>query len=293
MKLKSLALILASALSVNAAGPALAEVKATPPDKVIVGGTKEVDAYGIVKKLVIDIDETLKQQGIDPKFCTFRQTEPKQDFSYRGVGTCLYHNFIKSMKTDRMAGTVYTWIQDRQGRYHPIEIQWRPPHSGWLKLIRQLVEMRLEVPLYKIRETVRGPEWADKLRYKEFLGGELKVILPEDPAALEVLAANGGEWAKKYLEKIKSVDFRLDVTGIEKGKVIYDGGLQLNFSPKEDGAADGVKVILHTDINVLLLKQPKWEKEVFGARGNNTSGKIRAIGDREAPISDFNPETLP
>lgn len=280
MKIKALAIIMATTLGLQAVSPAWAEAPAVPTNIKV--GKMDAFGYWFAKKLVLDIDAALKGQGIDSKVCTFRQKDPAQDFSYLGLGQCLYKDFMKSMKTDLLAGVVYTWIQDKQGRYHPIEIQWRPPHGGWGKVISQVIEMRLEKPLYAIRNFIWGDESAEKIRYDEFLVGDLKIILPEDPDALEALAARGGVWAKNYLAKVNSIDVHLAPTANEQGKVIYDGALIMNQRPAEDGSVESVKVVLRTNVNVVVLKRPFYLK-----------GKIRQNGASEDPVPVLGSEALP
>ncbi len=252
MKMKLLLMIIAIAL--GSATQSFAEAAASQPAQVTVGGL-DAFRYWIVKKVVLDIDSTLKEQGIDSVMCTFRQAEPAADFSYRGVGPCLVKAFLKSMKTDKSAGVIYTWIKDRQGRFHPVEIQWRPPLGGWSQVIKEVVEMKLEKPLYWIREHVWGLD-SEKIRYKEFILGDLKIILPEDPEALAALADKGGSWAKNYLNKVESVSLSLKTSGNEQGKVIFAGDMVLAHRPSEDGNSQVATVHLRTNINVMVLKRP-------------------------------------
>jgi hypothetical protein len=280
MKMKFFALFIATILGLQAMSPAWAEAPAVPTNITV--GKLDAFAYWFAKKLVIDIDAALKSQGIDSQVCTFRQKDPTQDFSYPGLGQCLYKDFMKSMKTEGLAGVVYTWILDKQGRYHPVEIQWRPPRGGWGALISQVVEMRLEKPLYYIRDFIWGEEAGDKLRYTEFLGGDLKIILPEDPEAMAVLAARGGMWAKNYLANVRSIDLHLAPTAAEKGKVIYDGSLIMNNRAAEDGHVDTTKVALRTNVNVVVLKRSFFLK-----------AKVRQNGASEDPLPVLGSEVLP
>lgn len=282
MKRSTLALILACVLGFQAATSVGAETPAVSEPTNIKVGRMDAFAYWFAKKLVIDIDTALKSQGIESKYCTFRQFEPAQDFSYPGLGQCLYKDFMKSMKTDQLAGVVYTWIVDKQGRSHPVEIQWRPPHGGWGKLIKQVIEMRLEKPLYHLREFIWGEESASKIRYNEFLGGDLKIILPEDPDALAVLAARGGVWAKNYLATVDSINVHLEPSVNEKGKVVYDGALILNHEAAADGQVETTKVALRTNVNVVVLKRPFFLK-----------AKVRQDGASEDPVPVLGSEALP
>jgi len=281
MKLKSLLVILIGVMALQATAPAWAESPAPPTAAVQVGG---LDAFGywFAKKFVIDMDATLQDQGIASSFCTFRQNDPTQDFSYRGVGPCLYKDFIKSMKTDDMAGVVYAWIKDRHGRYHPVEIQWRPPHGGWIKLIQQVVEMRLETPLYSLREKLWGLESAEKIRYTEFLGGDLKIVLPADPEALEVLASRRGSWVKNYLAKVDSMSLRLEPRANDKGKVIYSGALVMSQRALEGATAESTRVSLRTNVNVVILKRPFF-----------LQAKVRSNGESQDPSPILGSEALP
>lgn len=283
MKRQTFGFILACALGFLAVSSAWAAETApvAEPTNIKVG-RMDAFAYWFAKKLVLDIDTALKSQGIESKSCTFRQYEPAQDFSFPGLGQCLYKDFMKSMKTDELAGVVYTWIVDKQGKAHPIEIQWRPPHGGWGKLIKQVIEMRLEKPLYKLRNFIWGEESAEKVRYTEFLGGDLKIILPDDPAALAVLAARGGVWAQNYLATVDSINVHLEPKMSEQGKVVYDGALMLNHEAAADGSVETTKVALRTNVNVVVLKRPFFMK-----------AKVRHDGASEDPVPVLGSEVLP
>ncbi|MDG0817222.1 hypothetical protein [Bdellovibrio svalbardensis] len=253
MKIRMLFLIMTIALGATKSF-AETDASAARPAQVNVGGFEAV-RYWIIKKMVLDIDAVLKEQGIESVMCTFRQNQPAKDFSYLGVGPCLVKAFLKSMKTDQSAGAVYTWIKDRQGRFHPVEIQWRPPVGGWSQIIDQVLEMKMEKQLYWIRDHIWGLE-EEKVRYSDFILGDLKIILPEDPEALSALAEKGGSWAKNYLSKVKSVSLQLKTTGNEKGKVIFTGDLILTPKSSDEGTSQATTVHLRTNVNVMLLKRP-------------------------------------
>ncbi|MGE5085286.1 MAG: hypothetical protein ACM3MG_03235 [Bacillota bacterium] len=246
--------------------PALAaEGNPMAPTRVTMGRLDSF-AYWFAKKLVVDVDVALKAQGIQAKYCTFRSAGRVADFTAEGLGPCLYKDFMKSMTTDQLAGVVYGWIADRHGRYHPIELRWRPPRGGWSNLINQLVEMRLETQLYSFRNFIWGEKTAERVRYNEFLGGDLKIILPDDPDALAVLAGHGGAWAKNYLATLSSIDVHLAPTANEKGKVVYDGSLILNHDAAADGSAvEPTKVALRTNVNVVILKRPFYLQAQIGS----------------------------
>lgn len=277
----SVASILIACCLVQATSSALAETPVAPPTHVHVGG---VDAFGywFAKKLVLDLDETLRSQGIVSVSCTFRQKNPAQDFSYKGAGPCLYKDFIKSMKTDELAGVVYAWIQDRQGRLHPVEIQWRPPRGGWSVVIKQVLEMKFEKPLYYVREKIWGEKSSEKLRYTDFLAGELKIILPGDPEALAVLAERGGSWAKSYLANVESVDLNLKASENDKGKVVYSGALSLNHRADENESPETTTLKLRTNINVVVLKRPFF-----------LQAKVRSAGQSDDAVPILGSEALP
>ena len=255
MKMTMLLMIISIALgSVGQSFASGSEEAVAAPTQLSVGGL-DAFRYWIVKKLVVDIDQTLQEQGINSSMCTFRQYQPTKDFSYRGVGPCLVKDFLISMKSDKSAGTIYAWIKDHQGRLHPVEIQWRPPLGGWSHLIKQIIEMRLERPLYWVRDHVWKMD-LNKIRYNEFILGDLKIILPEDPEALAVLAEKGGSWAKNYLSQLSEVSLSLKTSGIDQGKVIFSGDMVLTHRPSDDGNSQEATVHLRTNINVMLLKRP-------------------------------------
>jgi hypothetical protein len=223
------------------------------PDKVLPPSETDVGSYAgfahwFAKKMVMDVDKTLGRLGIVAEVCTFRQFTPAKDFSYKGVGPCLTKNFTASMKTDQLAGKTYAWIKDPQtAQYHVVEIQWRPPQGGWTKIIKQYFAMKNE----------KAPKNAsDPLPYQQFIGGDLKIILPEDPAALDIVTKNSPAWLKEQLATASSVSLHLEPTGRNAEKIVYEGKILLEQRPDDSGGKSTHVMTLKTDINVVILQRP-------------------------------------
>ena len=233
--------------------------------------------YWLARKTVLDIDEMLQSQGIHAEVCTYRNLQPAQDISYQGIGPCLFENFKRSMKSDDLVGVIYAWIKDKDQNFHPIEIRWRPPHGGWLKVIHQAIEMRFEKPLYKVRSFFGSEESANKLRYEEFLAGEMNITLPEDPKAIQALIDSGNKWLVKYAENVKDVGFSLKATDSVEGKVIYKGQLQMGLRSAQGESENRLDIT--TNINILLLERK------FFLKGHLQTGEIRraTVKDLEIP----------
>lgn len=212
--------------------------------------------YWVIKSVVYNTEKALQEAGIDSAVCTFRQLQPAQDFSYRGTGKCLMKAFIKSMESNAYAGPIFVWIRDSEGRLHSTEIRWRPPRGGLMAFYRQLFEMKFESSLYWIRKKLASPGVADKMRYKEFILGDLEVFLPEDPRALRALAENGNIWVRKYSKQLDS--FSLNMKPIEQqlGKMIYTGTLDMQMRSVETKDIGTTTLSFKTNMNVLISKRP-------------------------------------
>lgn len=221
-----------------------------PPSYV---NTRGLDGfrYSFMKLIVGDVDDILKKQGIDSAMCTFRPQDLSKDLPYLGLGKCLMKNFLVAMKTDEKPGVIYTWIRDSKGKFHSAEIHWRPPVGGWGNLIRQVYEMKLERFLFWARK-----DSAEIVNFKEFIVGDLLVILPEDPAALETLASNGNEMVKKYLRNLKSVSINLKSTSRPNGQMIYSGPVILKMKSSEAVVEKTLNIQLTTNVNIMLKKRP-------------------------------------
>ncbi len=207
--------------------------------------------YFFMKLLVGDVDGILKKQGIDSAFCTFRPQDGSEDLPYRELGKCLMKNFLVAMKTDQKPGVIYTWVQDSKGRFHSSEIHWRPPVGGWSNIIRQVYEMKFEKLLSWARK-----DSLEVVNFKEFIVGDLLAILPEDPAALETLAANGNEMVKNYLRNLKSVSISLKTTSKPQGQMIYSGPVVLKMKSAEAASEKTVNIQLTTNVNIMLKQRP-------------------------------------
>lgn len=230
---------------------------ATVSPKASIAPPKEVESggffafkYWFAKKLVVDVDKKLQKLNIHADFCTFRQNVPPQDFSYRGAGPCLFKAFSSSMKTDQMAGTTYVWVRDANNQYRPVEIQWRPPHGGWMKVIKQYFAMRFEKHSAKKKD----------LPFKEFIGGEVRIIFPQESGLLESVLPHAPGFLKSTLSNVDAVSLRMEPTGRENGHVVYTGKITLEEDPSAPpmiGESPQNTIIhLKTDINIVLTERP-------------------------------------
>lgn len=212
--------------------------------------------YWFMKRLVIDIDDTLKKQGIDTAVCTYRPRDGSEDLSYHELGKCLMKNFTLAMKTDVQPGVIYVWIRDSQGRFHPVEINWRPPVGGWLHTIDQILEMKFEKVLYWLREKIWDQQTAETVFHEEFIVGELQIILPKDPAALETLSIKGNIWVQQYLRNLQSITVKLNTQSKPKGQMVYSGPIVAQVKSSSSDEVKTFNVQLTTNINVMVMDRP-------------------------------------
>lgn len=230
----------------------LAAETISPPKFVKTGG---IDGfiYWVTKKLLTDIDETLKKQGIDPAVCTFRPRDGSADLSYRDLGQCLMKNFEVAMNTDPQPGVIYAWIRDLTGNFHLVEISWTPPRGGWKNFIRQVLEMKFEGAFFRMRKLIWNQERADRVNFKEFIMGELKIILPTDPTVLETLSFKGSNWAKRYLKDLKSLSFKLDTQSKTNGQMVYSGPMVMELRSSSNDETKILSALVTTNVNILLM----------------------------------------
>lgn len=232
----------------------LAAEAIAPPQYV---NTRGLDGfnYWFMKRLVVDVDELLKKQGLDSAVCTYRPNDGSEDLSYRELGKCLMKNFMAGMKTDVQPGVVYTWIRDSKGQFHPVEINWKPPQGGWGGLIRQIFEMKFEGALYWVRELIWDQQKAEKVNYNEFIVGELKIILPDNSAALETLSLKGSQWAQQHIRNLQSVSIKLNTQAKPKGQMVYSGPMVVQMKTA-NLETKTFNVQLTTNVNVMVMKRP-------------------------------------
>ncbi|MGZ3775363.1 MAG: hypothetical protein ACXVCN_16685 [Bdellovibrio sp.] len=233
---------------------AMAESIEMPTSDISKAGMK----YWIVKHMILDIDEMLRDQGIKANSCIYRSNLTKKDTAFKGLGPCLSLNFTESMTADDSTGTTYVWLEsDSQSdntAASPIEIYWRPPRGGLLKLIDQAVEMKFEKPLYWLRKKIGQKEEAEKIHYKEFIGGEIKIVLPNDEKTLEQLNKNGNPWVRRYLKDLHELDFKLKPTERKDGLVVHSGTLQAEYESQNTKAKKtDLTFTIKTNLNILEM----------------------------------------
>ncbi|MGZ3801812.1 MAG: hypothetical protein ACXWRZ_14200 [Bdellovibrio sp.] len=210
--------------------------------------------YWFVKNLILDVDEELKTAGLQVKACTYRSLITKKDSSFQGLGPCLWLNFSESMDTrDRLTGVTYFWLDDSQKQ--PIEIHWRPPKEGMSQWLDQAYEMKFEKSLYWWR-SLSEKKQADKVPYKEFLLGEIKLVLPNEEVVLKKLEVNGNPWISNKVKGLRELELKISPTERKDGVVVHSGVIQAKLQ-SPDGKEDDLTLAVKTNINILVLDR-KW-----------------------------------
>jgi hypothetical protein len=187
----------------------------------------------MVKKAIVDIDDLLKEQGLEIKYCVYKSARKKESISYRGLGACLYENFVDSMTVDSLSGVTYFWPKGTEAQTDPIEIRWRPPRGGFLKIVQQVFEMKLEKPLYWLREQTHSRKAAEGLHFEEFLGGDIEIILHEDSNNNEAHANGSTSLVGKFLKKFKRFQIKLKPMLRQNGLVVYEGRIEALLKKQE------------------------------------------------------------
>jgi hypothetical protein len=188
----------------------------------------------MVKKVIVDIDYLLKEQGLEIKYCVYKSHRPKKEpISYRGLGACLYENFVDSMTVDSLSGVTYFWPKGPDSQSDPIEIRWRPPHGGFLKIIQQVFEMKLEKPLYWLREQTGSRIVAEELQFEEFIGGEIEIILHEDLKNKQSDEGHSFSPHVKLFKKFKKFQLKLKPMLRQDGLVVYEGRIEAHLKKQD------------------------------------------------------------
>lgn len=207
--------------------------------------------YWFVKNLVLDVDEMLNEKGLQSKACIYRSAITKIDTPYAELGPCLYKHFMESMDTNQNSGVTYLWLVGTEADSMPIEIHWRPPHEGLKKFLKQALEMKLEGPLYWLRSHLGKIKTAEDVRYTEFIGGEIKMILPDDKSFLSALDGKGNPWVSHYLKNIHQIELAMKPSGRSDGLVVHSGTILADL--KKSNSENETKAFsVQTNLNVLV-----------------------------------------
>jgi hypothetical protein len=100
--------------------------------------------YKAFKTIASDVDASLADQHISIYACTYRSFPSNEEFSYEGLGPCLFQDFKESMKTSSISGVIYAWGKTPWGDLSPIRIIWRPGVSGWWKAMMAWFDLSFE-----------------------------------------------------------------------------------------------------------------------------------------------------
>lgn len=211
--------------------------------------------YWLVKKMVFDFDKMLNENGFLTKSCVYRSNITGQDTPHKGLGPCLLLNFMESMDTDEISGTTYFWLEGSDTKTPPLEIHWRPPRGGFGNLISQYFSMTYEGSFTWFRGKPKDSENVEDLPYREFIGGELKLIIPNEAGLLKSLGEKGNPWVIRHLQNVRQVELNLKPTEVKDGLVVHTGLIHVEHSGsgQENGSID---FAVRTNLNVLITDRP-------------------------------------
>lgn len=218
-------------------------------------------SYWLSKKLVVDLDQDLRELNLQPSVCVFRNAKNLQDSPHYDLGRCFYEAFLQSMKTDQFAGVIYSWVKTPAGQsQQPIEIYWRPPQGGWKNMLIQAFQMKFEKEIYNAVEFLNSKtelNIENKVYFSKFIAGEIFIVFPNDPLFHEALnqsKLSQNKLALSYTKKIDSLQFYLDKAKYKDGVIYYQG--QLNIIADHDDLNQLQEIVLETNVNPLQKKRP-------------------------------------
>lgn len=235
------------------------------------GWSKPTLEYWVSKNLAVDVDEDLKELGIEASACTYHSRTGAKDISFKGLGPCLYLNFKESMQTDQLSGVTYFWLKGTSTEARPLELSWRPPQGGMKMFFKQVFEMNFENELYWLRKHMGNKKSAENLHYKEFLAGNWELILPEDAEVMAALKSGDTGWLGTSLNKIEDsqglelhkVKLSLSPIARENGVVVHAGLLQAELqSRKSEQIQSSEKLVfsIKTNLNIILSERKSYLK---------------------------------
>ncbi len=235
------------------------------------GWSKPTLEYWISKNLAVDVDEDLKELGIEASACTYHSRAGGKDISFKGLGPCLYLNFKESMQTDQLSGVTYFWLKGTSPESRPLELSWRPPQGGMKVFFKQVFEMNFENELYWLRKHMGNKKSAENLHYKEFLAGNWELILPEDTEVRTALISQNSAWLGTYLKKIEDrhglelhkLRLSLLPTERENGVVVHTGLLQAelqSLKTEPNQSAENLVFAIKTNLNIILSERRSYLK---------------------------------
>lgn len=208
--------------------------------------------YWFIKNLIFDIDTELKNAGLQAEACTYRSNITKKDSSFKGLGRCLFLHFSESMETTGSnTGITYFWLD--ASHKQPIEIHWRPPKAGLGSFLNQVYEMKYENSLYWWRDLV-GKASAESIPYKEFLLGDIKLVVPDDEGLLNKIEIKGNPWISNYLKKVREIGIHLSPSERKMGVVVHKGTISAKVKTTK-GGEENINLAVETNINILVLSR--------------------------------------
>jgi hypothetical protein len=227
--------------------------------------------YWISKNLAVDVDEDLKELGIEAAACTYHSGTSGKDISFKGLGPCLHLNFKESMETDQLSGVTYFWLKGLSAQSRPLELSWRPPQGGMRMFFKQVFEMNFENELYWLRSHIGDKKSAENLHYKEFLAGNWELILPDDTEVRAALISQNSAWLSTYLKKIEDrhglelhkLRLNLLPTERENGVAVHTGLLQAelqSLKTEPNQSSENLFFSIKTNLNIILSERRSYFK---------------------------------
>ena len=257
MKLKFIAVaaLLLSQLAFGAESETPA--KPVPPEKASL-------EYRILGFIFKGLEKSLQEAGLQFDVCSYVSYQTQKTISAKGMGECLYKNFREGITNKGDVGITYIWVKTVKGETLPIRVDWRPAQEGLLKIVREILTLKLEGFSHWWAETIsKDPTEEKTLPYSQNVLGMLRLTFPSGTQLSDFIAVE--HQLLEGVQAAKQVDFSLTPLYKQDGYANYRGVLTITQDAQAEKANGEWTLDFKTNMNFLKVSRKFKVKGNLGA----------------------------
>lgn len=217
--------------------------------------------YKLLGGIFKELEKFLQDAGLQFDVCSYVSYQTQTTISAKGMGECLYRNFIQGVTNKGDVGITYIWVKTVNQETLPIRVDWRPSQSG---LIKELLSLQFEDLTRWWSEKVSKDLSEEKtLPYSQNIFGILRLTFPAGTHLSDFIPSQ--HQLLESVEMAKQIDFSVTPLYKKDGYANYRGVLtvaQEVQTPDENGQWN---LDFRTNINLLKFSRKFQAKGNFGS----------------------------
>lgn len=214
--------------------------------------------YKLLGGVFKELEKFLKEAGLQFDVCSFVSYQTQTTTSAKGMGECLYRNFVQGVTNKGDVGITYIWVKNANQETLPIRVDWRPAQEGLFKIARELLTLYFESD-----KGSKDPAEEQALPYSQNVFGRLRLTFPAGTHLSDFITSQ--HQLLESVEMAKQIDFSATPLYKKDGYANYRGLLTVTQevqTPDENGLWT---LDFKTNINLFKISRKFQVKGNFGS----------------------------